>query len=188
MKKYRLLLVLVLVLGVFTLTGCKKDEKKQYNKETNIYSVESLNGAARLSFELAKDLGYEDVVGSNEARFRNKDDYSMIQLVLNYNYKTSASITKKEKDFYSEYYKDYKEVKYGKYEGWSIVKETSTVTDYEISLVLTEPDQEGKVYAVDVKVTQSPLQKNKEDFNTMSFVESDDFQHILDTLQLSFIE
>ena len=189
MKKYKILLVFVLLLSVFTITGCKKkDEKKQYNKEVEIYSVESLNGMARVSFEFAKDLGYNPVVGSNTARLRHPSNYSMVELTLIHNYRGSSSITKKEDDFYSDYYHDYKTVKIGNYEGWSIVKSTSTITDYEINLVLTSEDAENKVYAVDIKVTQSPLQKNKEDFDTMNFVNSDDFQHMLETIKLIYID
>lgn len=189
MKKYKLVLILLLIVGVFSLTGCKKkEEKHEYNKEVEIHSIESINSVKRLSFELAKDLGYNPVISGDTARFRHPSNYSMIEVQLVRNYRYSSIITKKEEDFYSDYYHDYKQVKVGNYEGWSIYKTTELLTDYQMNLILTSEDQENKVYALIIKVTQSPLQKDPNSFNTTDFVNSDDFQHLLNTISVVDIE
>lgn len=188
MKKINILFVFLLIICVTSLTACKKkQEEKKYDKETTVYSIDSANGFSRVSFELANDLGYNPVISTNNARFRHMGNYSLIDMTIIYNYPSSSQITKKEEDFYSDYYKDYKTVKIGNYEGWSVIKETETVTDYEIVLKLTSPDKNNRVYALDIRVAQSPLQKNKDDFNTRDFINSDDFNHLLNSIQIAEI-
>ena len=185
MKKSSILFICVLLVLV-TVTGCKKKEVK-YNKETTLYSIISSNNKYKVSFELANELGYTLNTEGNKATLRHQGNYSVINVTLLYDYSNSASISKKETDFYSDYYKDYKTVKVNGFEGWSIVKETNIVTDYQTVLVLTSADSDKKVYALDIKVTQSPLQNNKDDFNTINFINSDDFKHLLNTIKIEEI-
>ena len=173
--------------GTFTLLGC--EEKEEYNKEVDTYTVTSVNKKAKVNFELAKELNYEKgtALGDNSIKLVNKVDLSSITLRLVYDYKNSTTVTKTEKSFFSDQYKDYKEVEIGDFKGWSVWKKTKLVTKYEIELILTDPDSDNKVYAIDINVDQSPLEKGRE-FDTEEFVNSEDFQHLLNSIEISMPE
>ncbi|MBR2704569.1 MAG: hypothetical protein IKE91_03775 [Clostridia bacterium] len=179
------LVAIMLLSGIFVFSGCgdKKEEKAGYNKEVNQYVVETNDKKGELSLEIAKDLNYE--TGSNVAttfRITSKDNMSEISFHMSYDYKTSATITKKEKDFYSEKYHDYAEVTAGDYKGWSIYYGES---QYDMGLVLTEPDANNKVYGVTISVRKSPVMKEGMTFDVKEFVNSEDFKHMLDSLKFT---
>lgn len=180
------LVVIMLLSGVFIFSGCgeKKEESKAgYSKEVDQYTVKSNDDKGELSFEIAKDLNYEP--GSNVAttfRITSKDNMSDISFHIAYDYKTSATITKKEKDFYSDKYHDFAEVTVGDYKGWSIYYGES---QYDMGLVLTEPDSSNKVYGVTISVRKSPVMKDGMSFDTKEFVNSEDFKHLLDSLKFT---
>ncbi len=181
------LVAIMLLSGLFVFSGCgdkKEDGKKDgYSKEVVQYSITSNDEKGELSFELAKDLNYE--AGSNVAttyRIVSKDNMSEIAFHISYDYKTSATITKKEKDFYSEKYHDFAEVTVGDYKGWSIYYGES---EYKMGLILTEPNDENKVYGVSIDVRKSPVMKEDMTFDTKEFVNSEDFKHMLDSLKFT---
>ena len=194
MKKTILIIGLVVVviaaIILFVILGKNNTDNggtTKYNKETETYSVESLNGKAKASFEFAKDSGYSFEQKDNNGTFKNSENLSSVELRLVYDYKNSSTITKTEDSFYDESYHDYQKVTIAGYEGWSIIKTTSLMTKYETNLVLTEPDADNKVYALDITVNQSPLNAGQS-FNTEEFYNSDDFQHLLNSIKVEVTE
>ena len=131
-KIKKIALAMVLVLGVFTLTGCGSDSKG-YSKEVEKYKVQTVDKTATISFEFEKDDKYTAKTSDNTITIKSSENYSEVKVRALHDYKTSSTITKKEKDFYSDKYHDYKEVKVGDYSGWEIYYSDSK---YEIALVL----------------------------------------------------
>lgn len=176
-----MLIVIMLASGLFILTGCEK----KYNKEVETYTIERNDEDvdAKLTFELAKELGYTAKESSHTIALENSENLSKIDVRLVYDYKNSASVTKDEKSFYTDKYQGFQQVELGEYKGWSIWYKAELMTKYEIELVLTQPDSSNKVYAVDVNVAQSPLEAGKA-FNTEEFVNSEDFQHLLNSIKI----
>ena len=172
-----ILVVILLTLGLFILTGCNKG----YNKEVETYTIEKEK--AKVSFEFAKDLGYEATQSQSKIELYNAENLSRLNIRVYYDYPASSNITKDEKSFYSDSYQDYKKETIGEYEGWSIYKRAELLTNYEINLKLTKQNEDKKVYAIDINVEQSPLEKGKS-FNTDEFVNSEDFQHLLNSIKI----
>lgn len=179
------LVAIMLLSGFVVFSGCgeKKEESKAgYNKEVDQYVVASSNEKGELSFEIAKDLNYEKMTAGPSYRIKSKDNMSEISFHIAYDYKTSATITKKEKDFYSDKYHDFAEVTVGDYKGWSIYYGES---QYDMGLVLTEPDASNKVYGVVISVRKSPIMKDGMTFDTKEFVNSEDFKHLLNSIKFT---
>ena len=93
----------------------------------------------------------------------------------------------KENSFSKEKYHDYQIINVNGHEGWSIQKTTQLITAVEMGLVLSEPDNDNKVYAATIHITQSPLEKGR-NFNAIEYYNSDDFQHLLNSLQVEVTE
>ena len=182
-----ILTAMLVVTSLFVLSGCgSKNENKGYSKEVVKYTTLSRNESGEVSFEIAKDLPYEVSKGlANTFVLKSTENYSEIQVTAYYDYKTSSTITKTEKSFYSDKYHDFQNVKVGDFEGWSIYNGEYS---YEIEFIVTEPDESNKVYAVDVQVIKSPVMKENMTFNVKDFVESDDFQHLLNSIEFNLID
>lgn len=189
MKKSLLVLglVFVLIASVFMLSACQKGTVEQtstYGKEVNTYTIERDDGAGKMTFEFAKDLGYEgETESTSRIKLENSENLSKISVAFYHDYKTSSNITKTEKSFYSEDYHDFKEVEKSGYKGWEIWKTTSLINNYEVCLVLADSNEANKVYAVDITVEKSPLEDGQA-FDTNAFVESEDFNHIIESIKL----
>ena len=182
------LVAIMLLSGLFVFSGCgdKKEEKAGYNKEVVEYTIKSANDKGELTFKLAKDLNYE--ASSNLGvtyRIVSKDNMSEISVHIAYDYETSATITKKEKDFYSEKYHDFKEVTVGNYKGWSIYYGES---EYQMGLVLTDKDKDNKVYGATIQVRKSPVMKEGMTFDVKEFVNSEDFKQMLNSINFKVNE
>ena len=182
------LVAIMLLSGLFVFSGCgdkndEKDGKAGYNKEVVEYTIKSANEKGELTFKLAKDLNYEpDSNLGSTYRINSKDNMSNINVHIAYDYITSATITKKEKDFYSEKYHDFQEVTVGDYKGWSIYYGES---EYQIGLVLTDKDKDNKVYGATIIVRKSPVMKEDMHFDVKEFVESEDFKQMLNSIKFT---
>lgn len=190
MKKSILLigLIVMLLASMYFFTGCGDNKKGTgYSKETQKYSVLSPDKTGELVFEFAKDLPYAESKGlPGSFVLKSSENYSEIKARLVHDYANSATITKEEKDFYSDKYHDYQKVTYGDYKGWCIYNGEYS---YEISLILTEPTEEDhKVYAANIEVRKSPVMKDDMTFDVKEFVESEDFQHLLNSIKFNFVD
>lgn len=185
-----ILIAVMMLTGLVLFSGCgNKNENKAeagYNKEMNEYTVKSANDKGELTFKLAKDLNYEPESKSGVTfRLTSKDNLSDISVHIAYDYETSATITKKEKDFYSDKYHDFKEITVGEHKGWSIYYGES---QYEMGLVLTDRDADNKVYGVTINVRKSPVMKENMSFDVKEFVESEDFKQMLQSMKITVNE
>lgn len=116
MKK-KLLLILLIVLSVFAVTGCGKEKVKKEEKKT-IVLKDSKKGY-KTTFTYNKDENYTDLKedesgASTEITFKNEDKDVEFQMYYN-------TITDKSYEYNKEgrsKQKYYKEVKVGKYEGY----------------------------------------------------------------------
>ena len=91
--------------------------------------------------------------------------------------------------FYSDKYHDWSEIKVGKYEGFKIYKTADLANKVEMALVLDMYDEEkSRVDGVTIMIDQSPMQPREYDWDAISFYESDDFQHMLETMKLTVVE
>ena len=192
MKKIVIIIIIVLLLitGVFILAknrSNKTGDNNTYKKEFETYTINREEQGATLNFELAKDLGYEFSGGDIRCELRNNENLSTISIGFLYDYKSSSTITKKEEYFSKQVYSDFENKTVAGHEGWSIYKRAELLTEYETGFVLTEKDADGKVYAVSIDVRQSPLEEGKS-FNTEEFVNSEDFQHLLESFKCNIPE
>ena len=181
-----LLIIITLLSTMLVITGCGND-KTAYKKETETYTLNRPDNSAKLTFEFAKDGGFTFKENQNNGTFENSENLGKIEIYFKYDYKNSSSITMKEDSFYAETYHDYQTINVNGHEGWSIQKTTQLITAVEMGLVLTEPDENNKVYAAIIHVSQSPLEKGKS-FNAIEYYNSEDFQHLLNTLQVEITE
>ena len=192
-KIFSIIIIAVMMMtGLVIFSGCgnKNEDKNKsdagYNKEMNEYTVKSANDKGELTFKLAKDLNYEPESKSGVTfRLTSKDNMSDISVHIAYDYETSATITKKEKDFYSDKYHDFKEVTVGEHKGWSIYYGES---QYEMGLVLTDRDADNKVYGITINVRKSPVMKENMSFDVKEFVESEDFKQMLQSMNITVNE
>lgn len=187
------LIMILMVSGLFILTGCEnnedngnnENESKGYNKEVETYTIERDDKSGTFTFELAKDLGYEVQKSSptNGLTFVNSTDKSKISIKTYYDYIRSSNITKEAKDFYSDKYQDYEKINIAGHDGWQIWEVNTSTTNYKSVLVLTEADDSNKVYAVGIEITQSSSTDGAA-FNTREFVASEDFTHMIESLKV----
>lgn len=188
MKKKKIFLVLILFICLITISGCKKEEEIPYTKEVDNFNIVRNNIDKQITFEFMKSEDYSIKSTNGSIRFHNElNNYSM-ELYFIYDYEANSTITKVARDFPLESYHGYKQVQISGYEGWHIYQTNDIFTNYEVNLVLTEPDEAGKVYAVDIKVIQSPLKNDENPFDTKEFVKGEDFKHLLDTIKVVDID
>lgn len=186
------LILVLLSTGLFILTGCKNNNEEKentstgYNKEVETQNIQTIDGTGSISFEFEKNDKYTVTPSSNKITIKNSENYAEVKVTALHDSIFSATVTKKEKDFYSDKYHDYKEITVGNYTGWEIYKGES---EYETVLVLSEKEKDtNKVYAVDVQVTKSPVMKENMTFDTAEFVKGEDFQHLLNSIKLTVNE
>ena len=183
MKFKKVFLFLVLFISVFVISGCGKKEEP-YTKEVETYYIKHSNLDKLISFEFMKSDDYTVIETNGSIRFINNLNNSKIELYYLYDYPVNKTITKEKKDFTLKSYNNFKKYKKKYYGGWSIYQTNDFVTNYEINLILTEPDQNDKVYAVYIKVIDSPIKIDEYPFDTKEFVEKADFKHLIDTLKI----
>lgn len=182
MKKVLKVILMIVVLGggLLTLSGCSKQKT---------YTIERSDDSAKVTFKFPEDSGYKftQTKKYNKANLKHPDNLSEIEFRLYYDYTNSSVITKNEKSFYSKSYKDFKNIEVGDYKGWSIWNRASLRSTYEMQLILTEPDAKNKVYAVNIRVMQSPLTQGQ-NFDIDKFVESKDFNRMLKSIKIEVAE
>ena len=186
MKKILSLVLIIVSLfaGLVLLTGCndKKDNGgNAYNKEVETHKVKTSDGTAEISFEFEKSNKYLIGTGANSIVIKNSQNYAEVKVTALHDSILSSTVTKKEKDFGSNFH-DYKEVKVGSYYGWEIYEGESS---YKSVLVLNDKDESNRVYAVKIEVIKSPIMKENMSFDTAEFVKGQDFQHLLNSIKLS---
>ncbi len=81
------------------------------------------------------------------------------------------NVTKNEDDFYDEEYHDYSKVEKGGFSGWEIYKSDY---GYQVELIISEADDNGKGYAILFEVTELTLEsalaaKHTETLRTVYF-------------------
>ena len=192
MKKIiSLVLVMILVLTtMFMLTGCEKKQEAnggenpvaEEKKNVDTYEIKGKNGGT-LTFEIAKDSGYEFEGGTNNATLTHTENKSTIKMYLMDTSKTS--IIKKETDFSSTAYANYKEVELNGKPGFQIKKSN----DFEVQMgyLLDEYDKDhGKYHGLNILVSKNALKT--EEFDPVSFVESDVFQDLLKSIKYEYSE
>jgi len=199
-----LLIILVLVSGLFLLTGCKKEEPVEepaevveepeeviapkefdinaYTKEVDSYSLTTQNGHAA-SFGFAKELAYQktNTAGEYRAQLTNEAG-DMIEVQYFYvDVEKSSAVSKKEQeDFNPEQYADYSKLKINDFEGWEVYRVFANgKKTYEVQLFQEGTAGDGFSHAI--KVTVIPKDKA---FDTKAFVESDDFQYLLHSAKI----
>ena len=152
-------------------------------KEVQTYTVTSKDETGEMTFDFVKDDKYTqaDAMVSG-IEITDSSNYSVIEARLYHDSVFSSTITKEEDDFYADKYHDYKQVTYGSYSGWEVYTESS---EYEISLVLNDKDADNKVYAADFKVIKSNMMDDGMEFDINEFVASEDFQNLLNSIQLT---
>ena len=202
MKKsiFSIFIILITVAELLVFSGCKDKntgnityysdggnsqgkQEKVYGKSVQKYSLHNDNQKGTVRFEFVDDKKYDVEKKDGILIIKNKENFSEIQLELLYDSIYSTKITKEERDFYSYSMHDYQKVTVGNYKGWSIYNSTM---QYEINLVLTEPEkQNNRVYAIDIKVKKSPDMSSNMVFEVKDFVESDDFQYMLNSINFS---
>ena len=182
-------LIIVLVSSLFVLTACDKGGDNggtgtsKYSKDVETYTIEESDGAGTLTFEFAKDLGFEATESTNRVEFEHTESGADLTVFFVHDYKTRSNITKEADDFYSEDYHDYAQVEKAGHSGWEIWETTELVNNYEVNLVLADSNEENKVYAVDITVEPSPMD-SEHLFDTKSFVESEDFAHLIESMKV----
>lgn len=171
MKKFLVILVMALVV----ITGCEKG-KKEEKKEVENFEIEANFG--KLTFDLPKDSGYELKTDTNKGTLKHKENDSTIEIyIMN---TSKSSIIMKEKDFSSSTYSDYKEIEVNGHSAYSIKKTNNFAVQYGI--LLEEYDKShNKNYGVKIVVSKNSLKL--EEFDPSSFVESDAFKTLLDSLK-----
>lgn len=180
------LIMILMVSGLFVLTGCEKNdggetsnggEVVEEKKNVDTYEIEAKYG--KLTFDIAKDTGYEFEAGTNNGTLTHTDNKSTIKFYLMDTSK--SSIVMKETDFSSTAYADYKEVELNGNPGYQIKKSN----DFEVQMgfILDDYDKDhGKYHGLKIVVSKNALKT--EEFDPVSFVESDVFQDLLKSIKL----
>ena len=174
-----------IVIGVTSGGGEKEPE---YSKKTETYVAKNEKRGSEVSFEFAADeLGYEVKDYINGLEFTNPEDKSSIKIrVYDEYYK---NLIKDENAFSTKSYRDYEKGEFAGHEGYKIVKFGSLASSIEMALVLDMYDSsKSRVDGVAIQIIQSPMQPREAEFNPEKFFESEDFQHLLNTLKLTVNE
>ena len=191
------LVIVLLMIGLIILTGCGNnvnnenetgseneseivEQNNGYSKQVENYTVKSSDETAEVSFELtAEDNFSQSSALGGGLELRN--EVAKIEVRLLHDSALSSQIHKEEKDFYADKYHDYKEVTVGNYTGWEVYVDES---EYKSVLVLSEKEEDtNKVYALSMTVSR---EDKSVDLN--GFINSEDFQHLLDTVNLTINE
>lgn len=173
--------VAAVVIAVIMLAG-------GYNKKTETYTIKNDKRGSEVTFEFAgEELGYETKDSTDGIKFTHPDIKSIITLRL---YDTNKrDIIKPEDAFYSDKYHDWSEIKVGDYEGYKIYRSADLANKVEMGLVLDMYDSEkSRVDGLTIIIEQSPMQPREYEWDAISFYESDDFKHLLNTLKLTVNE
>ncbi len=180
-KGVSIILTMVLLAGCLSvLAGCGS------GSEMDTYELLDTEGSGKVSFEISEKLGYEGESAEESPHMitlENKENLSVINARLYKDLRESSDITKAENSFESDEYTDFENVTIGDgYSGWSIWKKTPQSTSYETEVIVRDEDEEDRVIALDIQVIQSPEEKGKA-FDTEEFVESEDFQNLLNSVR-----
>ena len=204
-------LAFLLALGLFTLVGCGKDEKKKdepkkeekvkevvsekfdatkYTKAVEKYTLTATNKKASIDLAYAKDSGY--TADTSKATYRlileNAKDTSKTEVqFFNTKLESSKAVAKKEeKDFDSSKIKNYSKLTYDDKEGWEVYRTTSdgNIISYEAQLFLGEADKDGMTSAAKITVTVNSTTDEGKKFDFEKYVKSDDFQYLLYSISL----
>lgn len=212
MKKF--LLCLAVIVSITTLSGCGKDKnaseepvkdepKKEevvksnfdinkYTKEVEKYELEEVGKKHKLEVGYAKESGYKknDSTSSYMLKLENEADTSKIQVEFYHtNLEKSMAVAKKEeKDFDADKIKNYKKLNINGNEGWEVYRVNSTtkkIMSYEAQLFLSEADEKGYTSAVKITVNANSTTDMGKAFDFEKFVQSDDFQYLLNSIKLT---
>ena len=172
------LILMILVSGLFILTGCEeKGGKEAKNDNYDKYELETkFNG--KLTFELEKNLGYEMKKDTNKVEFTHKDNKSTITI---YAMDTSkSSIIMGEKDFSKDAYTGYTKMEIAGREAYTISKTNNFAITYGI--LLDDYDkQHGKYHGVKVVVSKNSLKLDE--FDPAAFTQTEGFKHFLESIK-----
>lgn len=194
-KLSKVVVLLILIFSVFILSACNKKqdgdfvyitdnqirEQRAYNKSVKTHSIQDASKTGTVSFEFTDERIFDVDKSNGILTITNKENQSKVIMEVLHDTVYSNRISKDERDFMGRSARDYKKVNIGKYSGWSIYIGDN---QYETTLILTEPEgTSGLVYALNIVVKKSLSMRENVTFDVKNFVESDDFQHILDTIK-----
>lgn len=209
--KRKLLLGLLVFVTLFTITGCgsKKDEVNEngskesevkeneikelnfdaskYTKEVQTYNLKSLNDKAQATFAFTTETDFKKVlIGKTYQYLFRREDGVSIRLEFNNQklYSSNRAAGKLEKeDFKDDKYFDFSKYKVNGYEGWQVFSRFSDNTvSYRTQLFLEELDDDFYTFvSIDIDQGTNPLAK---DFDVVEYVNSDDFQYLLNSIKL----
>ncbi|WP_295153803.1 hypothetical protein [uncultured Ruminococcus sp.] len=140
--------------------------------ETETYTVKKSDGTAA-SFEWVKSDLYtvkEDDTGSGTTIIYGESD-ATIKIMLKYDFPKQSAITMQETDFYGDHH-DYAKITVADRDGWEVYNGTN---EYECEFIISDPDEEGKVYALWVNVNRSSLCSEDMMFEMTDFANSEEF-------------
>lgn len=192
-KAFLIIFLTLIVSGILTFVILSNT----YFKNTETYTLNNFEisrqqdraGKVEVSFELAKKLNYQvENRNSYSVKLKNPDNLSSIDVKLLDD--TKREIIMEEGDFQSERFQDYQLINRHGFEGYQIFYRTDLYTEFTITLLVNEYeyDKDGEAQTaydgVIIKVTQSP-NDDKKIFNTEEFVNSKDFQHLLDSIKVT---
>ncbi|MBP3255601.1 MAG: hypothetical protein J6M60_03835 [Clostridia bacterium] len=200
------LVVMLLVTGLFVLTGCGNEQVEtnqnsakessirelkfdtsKYTKEVQTYNLKSLNDKAQATFSFVKDSDFEKILTGRTYQylFRTKDGVSIrLDFSNGKLYASNRSSGKLEKeDFSDDKYFDFSKYKVNGYEGWQVFSHLSDNTVfYRTQLFLEELEDDVYTY-VQIEIEQGNNLAAK-DFDVVKYVNSDDFQYLLNSIKL----
>ena len=120
MKKINLLLVAILFVGVFALTGCKKDPTKDFKNPKTI-TVETKKGTTKITYD--DDGTYEEDESYDAKVLKNKDND--FRLYFEYaDLTTKDAKTRLENFSKDKNYKIIKDVEFNGYKGFALTQKT----------------------------------------------------------------
>lgn len=172
------LVVILLLTGLFILTGCEnkggeaanKDKYQNYEFETKF--------DGKITFDLEKDLGYEMKTDTNKVEFTHKDNKSTITI---YAMNTSKhSIIMDEKDFSKDAYTGYTKMEIAGREAYTISKTNNFSITYGIKL--DDYDKEHGLYH-GVKIVVSKNSLKLDEFDPAAFTKTEGFKHFLESIK-----
>ena len=172
--------IVAIVVAIIVGTG--------YHKKTETYTITNDRRGSEVSFEFAgEELGYKTEEYPNGIKFVHPDIKSIITLRL---YDTNERDIMKPADaFYSDKYHDWSEIKVGDFEGFKIFRSADLANKVEMGLVLDMYDEsKSRVDGLTIIIEQSSMQPREYDWDAISFYESDDFKHLLDTIKFTVNE
>jgi len=178
-KRFKLLAVLLLFVGLFVITGCKNDDPTKNFKNPKSISYTTTKGTIKLTYD--DDGTYEVVKNDPYVTLKNKDENFRVD--IDYNNNTIEQIKKtKEAWKKDKRYTIIDNVKYGIYEGFVQIDNT-----YATAILYLYLDEESDVlsYIKVSPVMSSPAEeeikngKKPEDV----FYNNEKVQQILKTVQ-----